>query len=219
MFGNSLTAGAGSWYNQYMALDAFRAAVIWSTPWNQCNGSGPYDDNSVSPPICIDQPSRSGGTLLSGSTPSPTGWVNQTIDPSYEWNDSGYKPGFGNVTSDYAQIIANRDWYTDNSSGSPHAQTSPSSPFNGTSGVGFGTLANRPTTCTPGVGYFATDQGSWNQSANNFGQGQLFVCTAANTWTLNYTPYVYPHPLNAAGTAPPAPTAPNPPTGVTATVH
>ena len=37
------------------------------------------------------------------------------------------------------------------------------------------TLANRPAICTPGVGYWATDQGNWNQSGNG-GQGQLFVC-------------------------------------------
>src|SRR5205085_10069730 len=138
-----------------------RAKVIWASPWNQCNGSGPYDDNSVSPPICIDQPSRSGGTLLSGSTPSPTGWVNEAIDPTYEWNDSGYKPVFGNVSSNYSQMIANRDWYTDNSNGTPQPQTPPTSPFTGATGVAFATRENPPTTYTAGVGYFSVDQGSW----------------------------------------------------------
>jgi hypothetical protein len=195
VFGNSLTVATGAWFNQYLALNAFRVNVIWAAPWNQCNGSGPYDNNGTRPPICVDQPSRSGGTLLSGNPPTPVGWVNEVIDPSYEWGDSGYNPVFGNVNSDYAGMIANRDWYTDNSLGTPHAQTSPTSPFNGTSGVGFGTLARRPTTCTPRVGYFATDQGNWNQSGNSFGQGQLYVCTATNTWMLYYTPYTYPHPL------------------------
>ena len=50
-----------------------------------------YDNNAVTPAICIDQPGRSGGTLLSGWTPNPVGPVNQLVDPSYEWNDSGYK--------------------------------------------------------------------------------------------------------------------------------
>jgi len=52
--------------------------------------------------------------------------------------------------------------------------------FNGTSGVGVGTLANRPATCTTGVGYFATDEGE---------HGTLFKATATNTWTAYYEPY------------------------------
>lgn len=61
--------------------------------------------------------------------------------------------------------------------------------------MGFGTAARRPATCTTGVGYYATDEGSWNTSGNSFGNGRLYVCTATNTWTLYYTPYAYPHPL------------------------
>jgi len=55
--------------------------------------------------------------------------------------------------------------------------------FNGTSGVGFGPLANRPTTCTTGVAYWATDTNI------------LYKCTKKNVWTEYYRPYVYPHPL------------------------
>lgn len=194
MFGNSLTAAPGSWFNAYMNLGAFRAGVIWSAPWNQCDGTGPYDDNTASPPVCIDQPGRSGGTLLSGSAPTPTGWVGEAVDPNYEWNDSGYNPVFGNVGSSYAGMIANRDWYTDNSNGSPAAQTSSSAPFSGATGMGFGIVSRRPSTCTTGVGYYATDEGAWNTSGNSFGNGRLYVCTATNTWTLYYTPYTYPHP-------------------------
>src|SRR5262249_18675397 len=56
MFGNSLTANASSWFNQYMDLAIMRATWNNSAPWNACDGYGPYDNNSVSPPICIDQP-------------------------------------------------------------------------------------------------------------------------------------------------------------------
>lgn len=105
----------------------------------------------------------------------------------------------------------NRDIYV---AVSASAQTSPTSPFNGTSGVGFGTLANRPASCTPnqdpsgldaadgGVGYWAMDQGNWNTSTSNpYGvqmngtDGVLYRCSATNTWTLHYTPFIYPHPL------------------------
>ena len=96
---------------------------------------------------------------------------------------------------------ANRDYFN---AVSVSAQTSPTSPFDGTSGMGFGTLANRPITCSTnplplagaafttegeiggGVGYFATDDGA---------QGTLYRCSATDTWTVHYVPYVYPHPL------------------------
>ena len=42
-------------------------------------------------------------------------------------------------------VVANRDFYN---AVSASAQTSQTSPFNGTTGMGYGTLANRPTTCT-----------------------------------------------------------------------
>jgi hypothetical protein len=87
--------------------------------------------------------------------------------------------------------------------------------FNGTSGMGCGTLANRPTTCTPGgtdtfgnvygPGYWATDQ-SCSDMTGMVGDiityptrttisGTLYKCTATNTWTAIFTPYTYPHPL------------------------
>lgn len=91
--------------------------------------------------------------------------------------------------------------------------------FTGATGVGVGTLAARPSTCTPtpeaadaghgGVGYWATDQGSWNQSLTNpYGvqqngaDGVFYRCSATNTWIVAYTPYTYPHPLQ--GFVPPA---------------
>lgn len=77
--------------------------------------------------------------------------------------------------------------------------------FSSGGGVGCGTLANRPATCTTGVGYWAT-----NQSCSNLSDmvgvapstpisGTLYKCTAPNTWTAYYTPYTYPHPLRTGG--------------------
>lgn len=144
--------------------------------------------------VCVDQGGRGAGSYVSGATPSPASALSQALDPIYEWGNTVQTLFHGNVNSDTLRTIANRDWYTDGSNGTPVTQTNPTTPFNGASGIGIGTLANRPTTCTPHVGYWATDQGSWNQSGSG-GQGELFACSATNTWTLFYTPYTYPHPL------------------------
>ena len=88
-----------------------------------------------------------------------------------------------------SHIVANRDYYI--STGA--AQTSATDPFNGTSGAGYGLVANRPTTCTTGteagggVAYFATDE------------NKLYRCTATNTWAEEYAPYTCPHPLADPG--------------------
>jgi hypothetical protein len=76
------------------------------------------------------------------------------------------------------------------------------SPFTGAQGVGAGALASRPSTCTTGVGYWATDQGSWNTAGG--ASGLFYRCSAPNTWTLYYTPLAYPHPLRGAPLPTPA---------------
>lgn len=165
--------------------------------------------------VCADQAGRGQGNYVSGSTPSPSASLSQALDPIYEFADSVSHTNYDRVSPNgTARVIANRDWYTDNGSGT---QTSSTSPFNGTSGVGWGTTAHRPTTCTKGVGYWATDQGSWNQSGSG-GQGELFVCTATNTWSLYYTPYTYPHPLTQ-GTQGGGTTVLAPPTNPVTTVR
>jgi hypothetical protein len=47
----------------------------------------------------------------------------------------------------------------------------------------YGLESARPGTCTTNSYYGATDS------------GKLWKCSAANVWTLQYTPYPYPHPL------------------------
>jgi len=144
---------------------------------------------------CLDQVGRGAGALIQDSsngngipvlastgTPGPD---NQTSDPAYDWLnslDGTAQAAFVVGGTGYYHLQANRDYYAYNTS------------FNGTSGVGSGTLASRPSTCTKGVGYWATDQGTWNKSGSG-GQGELFDCTATNTWSLYYTPYTYPHSL------------------------
>jgi hypothetical protein len=152
--------------------------------------------------------------------------INATLKPIYAFmnkNAAGTKVDLVLNSAGFApsQVQANRDYYN---AVSANAQTSPTSPFNGTSGVGFGTLANRPPTCTPtpqaadagngGVGYWATDQGTWKNGSPG---GVLYRCSATNTWTLAYTPYTYPHPLQAGGGTPGTP--PTAPTNLQSVVH
>jgi len=141
---------------------------------------------------CIDQPGRGAGDLLSGDFPNvknlttgcdasqPCAWPRQALEPIYEWFNSWARvenePGslFDGETD---SLLPNRDYYLQTSS------------FNGTSGVGTGTLANRPATCTAGVGFWATDTNT------------LYTCRSANTWATYYKPYTYPHPLTTGSSA------------------
>jgi hypothetical protein len=200
-----VTRGDNTTYNQSPTPNG------WGYAGTGFNGVGSAWDFSAVTPTgypSIDQTGRGQGDLLTGFFPSKvnatTGtiaWPNQALEPVYIWNN------FGSIESvngqveyniDESRILSGRDYYRQASG----VQVSPTSPFNGTSGVGWGTLANRPTTCTAGVAYFATDQGSWNTSTSNpYGvqqngaDGVLYKATATNTWTLYYTPYTYPHPL------------------------
>lgn len=214
IFGNTWTFTSLSIYAQ---LNARRLTTSFS-PWGQCNGSNGWDLNSGGSPVaCLDQAGRGQGNILfSGcgvncapTTPASPTWSNEALDPVYEWMDT-QTGGFNAPMGGAATINQNTDYY--NESTDQGAQTTATSPFNGSLtqtyssgfgtqfiGVGHGTLARRPTTCAKGAGYFATDQGSWNTSGNSFGQGELFVCTATNTWTLDYTPYSYPNPLISGG--------------------
>lgn len=216
--------------------------------WGYCgtdfNGTGSaWDQNSVTSTgyACLDQPGRGPGDLLSYNSAGPgsgsfpqkcnltqnpgctifTGqWPRQPLEPMYFWNNnaspaSGWGGAFFSDGSG-GRLTSNVDYYPAASG----IQTSPSSPFNGKSGTGWGTLANRPSTCTTGVGYFATDQGNWNTSTSNpYGvnqsgaSGVLYTCTPQGTWTTYYMPYTYPHPLTQGD-----PSAPVAPTGLTALV-
>jgi len=179
---NNVTGG----YNQdRIYLDNVRSCFDYAPNWGMCNGNSWIDGNvpGQSGWLCRDQPGAStDASLWDFSTPAPI----QQRAPMYAWNNKGN----GGVEMPFEvldfcpenliHIQENREYYN-------YTET-----FDGTSGVGIGTLANRPSTCTPGVGYWATDQGTWNQNGED---GILYKCTSANTWEIYYEPLMYPHPL------------------------
>jgi hypothetical protein len=168
-----------------------------------------WDQNSVTSSgyACLDQPGRGQGDRLSGAFPKiintatgcdssqPCAWPRQALEPIYEWlNTLG--PSTQRYTPYEPDVLqANRDYYAYATS------------FTGASGVGSGVLANRPATCTPKVAYWATDTKT------------LYQCASANTWTIYYRPYMYPHPLAGGSEASPLSTslAPTPSSAATAT--
>jgi len=203
-FNNAITGTSGSLEVQHYRSDDNAEASSCTSAGIQakCDGTWGSDGNRVGGNgyPCFRQPGRD---------------VDATMRPLYMWNntingtrtltdinDSG--TGVSRL-ADHMQ--SDRDYYDSTNA----QQSSASSPFNGTTGVGWGTLANRPTTCTTnatagdsagcagngcGVGYWATDGGTnWNKSNVGTEDGGLYICKDTNTWELYYTPYTYPHPL------------------------
>jgi len=131
-------------------------------------------------------------------------------DPLYSWNnlqngtpwpratktpDSGaetlYQSQVGNPAASFAEtdvIATDRDVFMD---------LTVTGTFNGSTGIGTGTTAQMSaiTTAKTGVGFWVTDQGTWNNKAGGT-NGQLYVWSGSG-WVLKYTPYTYPNPLRA----------------------
>ena len=227
-WGNTVTAFVTLWREQEVRADNSTYTQT-STPsgWGYCgtayNGAGTnWDQNSNGSTgyACLDQVGRGAGQLLSGSFPNLVNqaagiiaWPNQALVPTYAWSNTQNTNSY--ATNHYWQtyespvrVTENIDYYLE----IPNVDEVGS--FNGTHGIGHGTLASKPSTCTPSVGWWATDQGSWNASGNGAGNGGLYVCSSSNTWTAHYSPYTYPHPLTQGpGQGPAAPT------GLEAIVH
>jgi hypothetical protein len=200
---NTISASGGS-YDTFLKLSNYRSddTACGVCSWALCNGSYIADQNTGGQEgyACRDQVGRGPTTDYVNDWPvdlvSPT--FSQPLFPAYSWGNDfkGTTPtisnvaitasGGGNVRVQTYHILNNRDFYMEAAS------------FDGTSGTGVGT--SLPGTCTTGVAYFKTDEGSWNVSGNGDGSGLLYICTATDTWTLSYTPYTYPHPLQGEDT-------------------
>ncbi|MBW2631839.1 MAG: hypothetical protein JRC90_08770 [Deltaproteobacteria bacterium] len=109
------------------------------------------------------------------------------INNLYIWNNTDdenqvttYVEDLGSIRT---HVQADRDFWTYDAD------------FDGSSGVGRGTHAERPATCTTGVAYWETDTGGNWSSKGGANDGCLYKCTSTNNWELYYTPYTYPHPL------------------------
>jgi hypothetical protein len=169
---------------------------------------------------CMDGIGRGKGrnyansALFAGSFP---GAANQEVQRSYFFNNkvngaiSGVFASSG--VTDPLSGAENQDYYNqDNTNCAPNAG-------NCALGIGRGTLAQRPASCTNGVGWWATDQGSWNNETaaqhNNhdpsslthtLGEDGLQYQCVGGVWQLNYTPPAYPHSLltGGGGNSPPS---------------
>ena len=150
--------------------------------------------------VALDQQGRGQGDLVTGSpnrfVNSVTGkrsWPHQKLDPAYSWNNHNPSGGPVGFQSGYPTIHQNIEFYNQ-AAAVGGVQTT---------GVGVGTLANRPTSGKngfdianvtpnpPGTAYWATDVPSINGSTE---KGALYVWRGG-AWVLYYQPYTYPHPL------------------------
>jgi hypothetical protein len=196
-WGNTFAA-AGSLSSEALAITHYRSAspsaAGYSSSLGRCNGTSAIDGNwSPSSTYygypCWMQPGRApaGGLVVYGTLSPVYAWMNVNEANGNKVSVAIENPWNQSNPSVFDHIKPNRDYYD---AVSASAQTSPTSPFNGSSGMGFGTLANRPASCTTntaesggGVGYWATDTET------------LYRCSATNIWTTHYRPYTYPHPL------------------------
>lgn len=187
----------GSWSNPGIHLDNVRSYASGSG-CGLCNGRSACDGNqSTSGWPCRDQIGRGPDNPRWSSSPSISAYAQPSV-PSYFWINRNGTADFPPVVIDWSSnhIQADRDFYTS------------ASPFTGASGVGCGKLTARPSTCTKGAAYWATEQscssltGMVGVNPSTPISGTLYTCTSPNTWTVYYTPYTYPHPQTTGSATP-----------------
>ncbi|MGZ3794202.1 MAG: hypothetical protein ACXVCP_17765 [Bdellovibrio sp.] len=165
---------------------------------NNITGDGGYQ--------LIDQ--RGGRTFLFFNN-STTFW---NINPREEYDDAGSVVTNPNQYPQHVNgsyYFGNRQGYTGGLFGYYVTQSLNGIPAagidffadNSSPGVSCGTLANRPSTCLAGQGYWATNQ-SCSDLTGMVGDhpptpisGTLYRCTSFNTWDGGASPLPYPHPL------------------------
>jgi hypothetical protein len=154
-----------------------------------CDGTHAWDKNELgqSGSLCRDQPGAGMDGGWTGYTASSQGTpTDQIRTPIYVWSMFGTKNIMYNYSTSH--VKADRDYFYTAAS------------FDGSSGVGCGTLANRPASASKiGVAYWATNQ-SCSVIDDYVGvdptlpiSGTLYVWNGSG-WEKHFTPYTYPHP-------------------------
>jgi hypothetical protein len=191
MIDNHGTAGnvGGRWWEAYGSVWNLNGGTNFGRDaFNLRAGSGLVFDNSKT------SGNIGGVGLCEEDTGYPAAYQigrgeDGTLVPAYIWSNGTMSTGECSDAAHNGTITDNVDYYT--SSGA-----SCTSGGSCTSGVGTGTTL--PTTCTTTTGFWKSDEGGdWNTSSGGSNDGRLYTCTSTNTWSVYYTPYTYPHPLQA----------------------
>ena len=163
--------------------------VVWSQGVNgpdytlQLAVGDTYEINQVN--TVMDQCGMGAGSMLTLPLVEnpPSGWPNQAVAPLYQWNNGTalFDKRIDFSGHNYATIAENIHYFDQATS------------FNGTSGIGSGTTAQR-NAITPtrlNVGFWDTDE------------KKLYGWSGA-AWSVKYAPYTHPHPLTTGGPGGPA---------------
>lgn len=158
------------------------------TARNQTPADYPIDDQvglGMDPKVAHSEPAYFiNNSVQSGSADWEFNWF---ADLTYAIETYRIQTGNPSATFTIQDIIAaDRDYFKHTVGGT----------FNGSSGCGRGTTAqmNAITPTLTGVGFWVTDQGSWNTNLPANQSGCLYRWNGS-AWALFYTPYEYPHPL------------------------
>jgi hypothetical protein len=149
------------------------------------SGAAPSGVDQPSPGrLCRDQVGVSHDTVLwtNNGGGGPFGPWSQVARPVYIWSNSNVS--VQNQVSE--RIQPNSEFFCDTGHSSCN------------NGVRVGPLGSRPGSCSQNQAYWATDEGEWN-SKNAGPDGQLYRCTSANQWVLDYVPAQFPHPWTGGG--------------------
>ena len=193
-----------------------------------CQGPYPNFGNVVQTaanyPIC-DQIGEGQDVYVGGAsqgTFQPAGYIQNTggSSPYYLWNNTLMGANFTITNKGVASQAVTLFQTQENNPSATFTMIGPPGPdiieegrdfftqgglsgnaaFTGADGVGVGTTAQMYaiTPTKTGVGYWVTDQGSWNTTVAPNTSGLLYTWNGTG-WVLTYTPYTYPDPVRGPG--------------------